>query len=381
MRKDFVKIVCLFLGWKLLLFINLIIAINFVPLGNTDKYLGGGFINYSISPLLYAWANFDGEHYLSIAIFGYKGLEQAFFPIYPKLLGAIANQLHFDMTSTLFVTTFVGIVISNFFLLLSLIILWDLVRLDYSKKIAYLTIISLLVFPTSFYFGSLYNESLFLFLTVSSFYAARKGYWWAAGIFGGVASATRIFGILLLPALFLQIWNSKTNLKQFIWLMFIPVGLILYMFYLKITVNDPIAFFHLQALVGEQRSSGFILLPQTFFRYISMLTTVSFSNTIYQTLILEFVTGLIFLILPIYGFFKKMSLSYVFYALIGFLVASAQGSFSSVPRYVLVLFPSFIALAIFLNTLPRKIILIILMFLSVGLIIESALFFRGYWVA
>src|SRR3990167_5298962 len=84
--KDTLKIISLFLGYKVLLFLILFLAIKFIPLANIDKYLGGGGLNYSLMPELFAWANFDGEHYLSIAIFGYKNLEQAFFPVYPMLI-------------------------------------------------------------------------------------------------------------------------------------------------------------------------------------------------------------------------------------------------------------------------------------------------------
>ncbi len=158
LRPDFLNIIGIFLIWKILLIIVLLFAINFVPLGYKDRFLGGGAINYHLAPEVFAWANFDGEHYLSIAIIGYKGLEQAFFPAYPKLIGFLASPFYADFFSALLSTTLVGLILSNLFLLLALVILWDLVRLDYSKKIAHLTIILLLLFPTSFYFGSLYNE-------------------------------------------------------------------------------------------------------------------------------------------------------------------------------------------------------------------------------
>ncbi len=381
-RRDFLNLLGIFLIWKLLLTIVSFLAINFVSLGYKDRFLGGGLDHYLLAPYLFSWANFDGEHYISIAIIGYKGLEQAFFPVYPKTIGLLASPFHADFFSFQVATIIVGLVISNLCILLAIIILWDLVRLDYSKDVSYLTIILLLAFPTSFYFSSLYNESLFLLLSVGSFYAARKDNWWLAGMLGGVASATRIFGILIFPALLLQLWSSKTSFKQSIWLLIIPVGLLIYMFYLWVSVNDPIAFFHLQAIVGEQRASGFTLLPRTFFRYFNMLTTVSIYNLIYQTLVLEFVSGIMFLVLPIYGYFKKqISVSYVFYALVAYLVASSQGSFSSLPRYALVLFPSFIVLAIIISDCSKSIRGIVILLMSVFLFIETALFLRGYWVA
>ena len=104
------------------------------------------------------------------------------------------------------------------------------------------------------------------------------------------------------------------------------------------------------------------------------------SNALYQTIILEFITGLLFLILPVLGFLKKVRFSYLFYSFLGFLVPTIQGSFSSTPRYVIVLFPSFLILAVITDKF-RVIKYLLLIVFVILLIIETALFLRGYWVA
>ncbi len=375
------KILLMFLTWRLALVIVFIFAIYFVPLGYKDRFLGGGPINYGISPQLFSWANFDGEHYLSIAIFGYKNLEQAFFPVYPALISFFAKPDPFNLLSSLVYSTLTGLIISNVSFILALIFLFELIRIDFSKKIAYLTILLILIFPTSFYFGSIYNESFFLLLSVLSFYFARKGNWLFAGIFGAVASATRVFGILLFPALLIEAWTQKTKSPYLIWTFLIPLGLLAYMLYLYLTVGDPIAFYSFQKLVGEQHQSGIITLPQVYFRYLKMLLTTSTQNPIFQTVLLELVVGLSFFILPIYGYFKKIRLSYILFAFFGFLIPTVQGSFSSTPRYVIVLFPSFLAAALWFSQLP-KLIKALLIFTSISaFVLESALFLRGYWIA
>lgn len=381
LRSEFKSIIALFLAWRILLVIATLVAVNFIPLGFKDRFLGGGPGNYNLVPEIFSWANFDGEHYLSISIFGYKGLEQAFFPVYPKVISLLSQPFSKDIFTSLFSVTFFGIIISNLSFLLALILLWDLLRLDFSEKISYWTIFLILIFPTSFYFGAVYSEALFLLLTVASFYSVRKQKWWLAGICGGLASATRVFGILLLPALVLEIWQQKENKSNLFWLLLVPLGLLGYMFYQWQNVGDPLAFYRLQKLVGEQHQSGITLLPQVLFRYLKMLFTVEVTNPIYQTLLLEFIVGIVFFILPIYGFFKKIRVSYVLFALIGFLIPSIQGSLSSVPRYVIVFFPSFISLAIFINTVPRFIKFGMVIISLLWLIVETALFLRGYWVA
>ncbi len=380
LSEPMTKICLIFFSWRIFLILVSLLAIKFVPLGYSDRFLGGGSINYHLAPELFAWANFDGEHYLSIAIFGYKDLEQVFFPIYPMFISFFAKLLSQDPLSLLINSTLIGLIISNASLLIALLFLYDLLKLDFSKKIAFFTIILILIFPTSFYFGALYNEALFLLLTVLAFLKARKGNWFLASIFGMIASATRIFGVILFPVFIIEAFIQK-KYQGIFWLFLIPLGLGLYMYFQYVTVGDPFAFYHLQDLVGEQRQSQLVVLPQVYYRYAKMLSTINLNQPIYQTILLELIAGIVFFILPIYGFFKKIRLSYLFYALIGFLITTVQGSFSSVPRYVLVFFPSFIALSLWFDKLPKVFKGIFLLSLTSLLIVETALFLRGYWVA
>ena len=375
------KILLLFLTWRLFLLLSLFFAIHFVPLANTDRFLGGGIVNYQNLPGLFSWANFDGEHYLSIAIFGYKALEQAFFPVYPMLISFLAKPFSANLMSHLLSSTIIAVLISNISFLLALFILYKLISLDFSKKIALTTIIILLLFPTSFYFGSVYTESLFLLLSVGSFYFARKKNWLLASILGFVASATRVFGPLLLPALIIEAYQQKERFSKVFWLILIPFGLILYMLYQFLTVGDPLAFYHLQQSIGEQHQSGITLLPQVYYRYINMLLTVNYLQPLYQTIILEFTTGILFFLLPIYGYFKKIRLSYLLYAMLAFLLPAIQGSFSSNPRYIIVLFPSFLAAALWFTNVNKPLKMIVSSSMILMLLLETALYLRGYWVA
>ncbi len=380
-RKDIFHILLIFLGWKFLLVLTLLLSVMFLPLGATDRFLGGGIERYSPSPEVFAWANFDGEHYLSIAIFGYKSLEQAFFPVYPKLISLLSAPFSGDLYSAFTASVLSGLFISTIAFILALIIFWDLILLDYKKDVAFLAMLALLTFPTAFFFSSLYNESLFLVLTLASFYSARKGKWGWAGIFGMIASATRVFGILILPALIIEAYLQRAHPKKILGLMLIPLGLLGYMLYQLQTVGDPLAFYNLQTIVGQQHQQGIVLLPQVFVRYIKMLISFDVTNIMYLTLVLEFMIGILFFVLPIIGYLKKVRLSYLFFAAAGFLLPTFTGSFSSVPRYVLVLFPSFIVMGIILSK-QKKIIRVAFLLISfIWLVIEASLFFRGYWVA
>src|SRR3989338_7457113 len=87
LRSDpnYIAIICLFIIWKVFLLFILIGAFEFIPL-YSKHLLGGGFDKYLASYHILPWANFDGEHFISIAQFGYQQYQQAFFPLYPKMI-------------------------------------------------------------------------------------------------------------------------------------------------------------------------------------------------------------------------------------------------------------------------------------------------------
>jgi len=76
-----------------------------------------------------------------------------------------------------------------------------------------------------------------------------------------------------------------------------------------------------------------------------------------------------------------MRISYLIFAFLGFLLPATAGSFSSLPRYVLVLFPSFIVGGVVVANLPKPIKFVTMSILFIWLVVEASLFFRGYWVA
>jgi hypothetical protein len=239
--------------------------------------------------------------------------------------------------------------------------------------VAKLAIISLLVFPTSFYFGSVYTESLFLCLIIWSFYLARKGKWVWASLAGIFASATRIIGTLLFPALILR--------KRSPWLVLIPVGLVAYMFFLQQTTGDLLRFLHALPIYGEQRSSTPVFLLQVFYRYffkiLPNLNYSYFAGTF--PVLLELFTALVFLDLAFISFWRFKA-DYAVFLFLGYLVPTLSGSFSSLPRYVLVLFPAFILLAEFF--VKRKFWKYLYLTISaIILAICLTLFARGFWVA
>src|SRR3989344_4853804 len=129
-KRDFLFVLRGFLVWRIAIICVAYLAIKFIPLSGIN-FFGGKYVNYITNPLFWGWANFDGEHYLSIAMFGYKDLQLAFFPAYPFLMKVVSILTGESLSSYVWS----GIIVSNLLFLLSLILLWKIVRLDYSEKI------------------------------------------------------------------------------------------------------------------------------------------------------------------------------------------------------------------------------------------------------
>ena len=367
----FTAILKYFVLWQAAIII-VTIAAQYSSLPLRETYLGSGTQGYVEKPWVYSRENFDGMHYTYIARRGYGYLEQAFFPLYPNLMRHLMSLPFLNNAVT------VGILISEASFLVGLYLFTKLIRLDYSPQVVKWTVLALLFFPVSFFFTSIYTEGLFFLLTIAAFYSARTRHWLLAGIFGALASYTRFIGIFLLPALFLEWWQQGRRFKHFLPLLLIPLGLIIYMNYLNKTTGDPLAFFHVQVGFAQGRSEKLVMLYQVFWRYLKMLFTVNRADPLYLTIFLEFIIGVVFLITTIYSFIKHR-LSYAVFNLLAYLTPTLTGSFTSLPRYVLLCFPSFLLVGELMSHSPlvRK---IILSTFTLAFIIFLSLFSRGYWV-
>ncbi len=382
LKSDLSFISISFLVWRLVLLLFLFFSLKLLPL--QENFLGGGQANYLQNPYLWSWLNFDGEHYLSLAREGYKPLTYFFFPLFPVLIRLVAKLF----SNSILTFSLIGLLISNSSFLLSLVGVYKLISLDFSKNITRLTILLLLLFPSSFYFGSYYNESIFLALSVWSFYFARKNDFLLAGALGGLAAMTRLVGIVLFPALVVEYFLTKRPrarriIKNYalLGLILIPLGVMVYVYYVFLKTGDPLEFIHSVSIYGPQRSARLIPLPQVYYRYVfKIIPNISnYWPQIFVT-ILEFLAGSLFLFLTFMGYFK-LRLSYWIFLLGAYLIPTFSGSFSSMPRYVLPLFPGFVLMALYLSKLPKVLQAIIFGILFIGLALSTAMFTRGYWVS
>jgi hypothetical protein len=399
-KKQFFFLVLFFITWRIALLAVSGFATTLLPYHPTFPYYDSLLPKYGLPQWLYSWANFDGVHYLSVAEHGYIGigLVQAFFPFLPYIL----LHLPWLLTNGHLNTLVLGLSITNVCAFLLAAVWFVFVKEKRGERFAWVSLMCLLGFPTAFYFGALYTESLFLLFTILAFWLAEKKHWLLAGLATLVAASTRLVGIFLIPALLLELWfswreNRKRKkgirffeeLKLFIqqeWQHILSIGigsigLLLFMGFLYHEFHDPLYFAHVQSSFGAGRQAKLIFYPQVVYRSFMILMTARPYDWKYFAYAQEFLAGTLGLIGILLAMrVKKVRPSYSLFAIAAFLLPTFTGTFSSMARYILVCFPLYFLLTNFVQ--KRHIFSVLLLSISIILlIINTVLFIQGYWVA
>ncbi len=283
---------------------------------------------------------------------------------------------------------FISVVASG----LALFLLYKLVLLQFKdKSLAFNAVLVGICFPTSFYFSLVYSEALFLFLLVSLFYLVKQKKMMLSLIPAILLPLSRPVGIfVIIPLLFsITLLKGKNfsfkiptfnkplrfsfNPKYFY--AFAPaVGLVLYFIFIKSATGDLTS--------GIDQLNAFpnwdilnILNP---FGMIKNFFSVGSSLHAFHESYIDraFFIGFI-LILPI--IYKKMGKDYFFLTLL-FGMVPLFGSFISYTRYLLPLFPVWIAIAFLFNNRPALKYSVLYLFLLVQAIFLT-MHVLNYWVA
>lgn len=368
MAKILKIIISSFIIWRSILII--IASTSALFINPKPDFLGKQF-GWSNLPVLWHWANFDGEHYLWIAKFGYRQFEYAFFPLFPVVIKYVSNIFGDVLLS--------GLVISNLSLLALLFILYKLFLLDFKEKIVFKGLILFLAFPAAFFLSSVYTESFFLCLVAGSIFAARKKQFYLAAILAMAASATRLVGIFLLPSLLVIWFREGKDKKDLFPLFLIPFGLIGVMIFDWFKTGDLLNFVHVQPQFGANRSgSELILLPQVVYRYLKIFFNVNPFSHIFFISFQEFLLTIsaIFIWLKVV---RRLKIEYLIFSLAVIITPTLTGTFSSMPRYILAAFPLFFGLAD--ATYNKYIFWLLVMVMFVLQLLNVVLFVNGYWVS
>ncbi len=281
------------------------------------------------------WRRWDALWFTQVVREGYsyRGDSQSnvtIFPLYPLAIAAI-SKLTGNLLSA-------GLIVSNICFLISMLLLHDIVRLHgYGDDKALIAVGFMTAFPTAFIFSAVYSESLFTMLAMFSYRAMLKGSTAKASLCAMAASACRLSGVLLLPALAVMYlaarkWNFRSTRTDFFWLAAVPAGILIYFAYLYHLTGDPSAYFSAQKHWGHGLTSPLFSLAYEITMPQNFLTRFDVSVSL-MAIVLSVVAWT--------GFGSGAGI----YALSTVLVSMSATKLYGVPRYVLVAFPIYMGLA------------------------------------
>ncbi len=327
------------------------------------------------------WYRWDAIWYGSIAQDGYQYLgtreasNVAFFPLFPLVNGLAMRLVGLPVEVA-------GPLLSSLLALAACVALYRLAYRETGEPATVeRSVVYLLAFPAAYYLAIGYSEALYLLCVLAAFLWAREGRWGLAGAAAFLAGLTRLHGALLIFPLGYEYLRQR----DFKWrnisvdavaVLAAPLGVLAFMAYLGLQFGQPLAYFEIQALFFKGiRAGAFPTFPTTTLaNYLGGLLngapTTEGVIVVGATILLLILTLEVWVRLPrVYGVYM---LSVALFSLIG-------GDLISMPRFVVPMFPAFIALAL-IGRRPwadRAILIVSLMLQGV----LALMFANGYWIA
>ena len=341
-EKDFRKVIYLFILTKIFVIAIAVSVQFFVPadITHTQKISDNVFLN--------PFAQYDSTAYLDIAKNGYNGEfangvgNYHWYPLYPLLI-RVFSFIGFDLAAFL---------IANIASIFAVVMLYLLVKDELGKRNAYRTAFYTLLFPTAYYFTMMYTESLFLLLSLCTFYFAKRENFLAAGVFGFFTSLTRIQGILLfVPIAIIYLRSvgfdyrkfSVSNIKKIrtnsLSLLLIPIGFLTFMLYDLVAFGDAFIQLKSASVFGRHLTPPWEGFLQAINAMINDTTLINLSYHIYNLFITISFIGLI------YVCWKKLKPEYTAYYLLTMIILLLGPNLFGMSRYMLIVFPAFMALS------------------------------------
>jgi hypothetical protein len=291
--------------------------------------LMGGRASAAPSTLfLDAGVRFDSWWYAGIALHGYsftpgRDSSIAFYPLYPLLTRAAML-----VVGNVFVA---GVAVSTICLLLAVYVLYLWLQDHGYERFAPMTTVLLLCFPFSYFFVSMYSESLFLLLALATFVCFERGQWELAAGCAFLAALSRPTGIILIPCLLLLAIRTGHNSTWRRWLPVLaaPAAWICFASYQWLAFGTPTA--SIEAAVPAPWSRSLRQGLSDILLHHSRVCPV-------------YLAGMLLLALAFLAFvpivYRRFGAPYAIFAAMAVLLPMASGLIST-ERYVLVDFPVF----------------------------------------
>jgi hypothetical protein len=294
------------------------------------------------------WARWDSVFFVRIAEHGYDHTSAAFYPLYPGLM-ALLGRIFFGHYVV------AGIVVSLVAALGAFVLLYRLAEERLGADGAQRAVLYLALFPMALFLQAVYSESLYLLLVLAAFVLAERARFAAAGVVTGLAILTRVTGVALLPALAVLAWRARDRRRAFAGLaLALPVAAA-YPLLLWQQVGDPWAFWN-----AQDRWHRHFSVAGPFGGIWQALIHWTPAHADFQHAIAVNAESLVALVVfaPLaivawrrfgapYGLFAVLSLA------LPLSYPSARWPLLSLPRFGLVIFPLFLALAALTAGRPR----------------------------
>jgi hypothetical protein len=369
----------------------LAVAIAGIHAGN-ERSFDSPELTHPLGGALAPLARWDSVWYLDIAGDGYGGPRTAFFPLYPALLRGFAVV---DSPAALLISAYL---VSLAALFGALWLMHRLVELELgSESVARSSVLMLALFPGALWLGVPYSESLFLLLSVAAFWFARTDRWALAGGAAALASATRSAGIVLLVPLLILWWRSAPRRPRNLgWIALAPLGLAAYSVYLAVELGDGFAYLNLQDVWFRSFAGPFggvvdgavaawdglrqLVSGQSAHVYFTAAggdpIVVAWHN-------IELFLFLVLAVVACVGVLRRLPFAYGAYVVAALALPLSfpvgPQPLMSLPRFLAVLFPLFMWLALVCRTRRRQAVGVAL--LALGLAVFTARYATWHWVA
>ena len=366
---------------------------DFDPAGLTTPY---GATGDALAAPLGRW---DSVWFMAIASDGYGGgAREAFFPLYPLLVRGAGAPLGSTLIG--------GALASTALLFVALVLLHRLVALDHDRAVARNAVLVTALFPMSFFFSAVYSESLFLSLSVGAIYAARRERWAWAGALGLLAATTRSAGVLLLiPLAMIYLWDvARPSLRTMrplradaLWLVLVPLGLAAYCGFLALDGHDPLAPFNAQevwfrSFAGPFAGAwdGLVAAVQGTRQLLSgarepvYFTAAGGDPFVVARHNIELLVWLVLALVAVAGVLRRLPAAYGAYVVAALALPLSYPvgpqPLMSLPRFLAVLFPLAIWLAVWMTGRVARERVVVAVF-AVALAVYTGIFATWHWVA
>jgi Mannosyltransferase (PIG-V) len=322
------------------------------------------------------WKRWDAASYLNLAQHGYEANTQgkphssiAYLPLYPCTI-RLAHLLIRDWHLA-------ALVVSNLCCAGVFVFYFLLTERELNKAVAKRAVFILSIFPTSYFLHIAYSESLFLLLTIGSFYYGRKKQWLACSLMGMLATGTRIMGIAIIPALAVEYLQQK-NFRwreagwDAAWLILVPLGIVAYLFINYRYFGYPFHFLHIQ----RESWSHYLCspLPALHGNWDGLTAAQPLERVgRHGPQLVAFVIASVGLIVAPF----RLRLCYTVYLLLTWIMIFCDNFPLSSPRYLLTQFPLFTMLATWCRSATRTSLVCFACLIFYAL--YSAQFARGWW--